>query len=523
MPGEFARAACIAFFAKPERSLIDALPVSSGMPHVHCAKLLALFVCVAALTFAAFAQEDERPSEASKDTGKVAAKSAWITLTPDQRTQVFAFAGPYKDYMRHAKSASLSDQELVRLAHEAGFQDFTSSSQVKPGARLVVNNRGRAVLFAIIGSDPIISGSRMVAAHEDSPHINLKARPVIDAPGSVALLKTIPYGGIKRYQWSNLPMALVGHIDTVDGRHVEVNIGFTPGDPVFVIPDAAPHSDKLLRNRTYTEVFSGEEMNPVVGSIPGVHDTVAAEVMSELRRRFQIRDEDLVAAELELVPATQPADVGVDGGLTGSWGQDDKLSSYDASRALFDVKGTPRKTAFTYISNFEEVGSVNNTGAGSDFIDTAFTELIDAQTQAASSKPATALDLRTAFANTKVLSADCNDGVNPLFPGNSENSNSAIVGYGVAVKMYGAGFNPNSEFTAQVLHILDSNHIAWQTQTPKVDVGGGGTIGGFLSRRNMEVLDVGIPLLSMHATYEMSSKVDLWSLYRFMQAFYMSH
>ena len=174
------------------------------------------------------------------DAGKVAARSAWLTLSADQKTQVMHFAEPYKDYLRHAKSASLSNDELLRLAQAAGFAEFKSPAQVKPGARLILNNRGRAVLFAVIGTDPIESGSRMVAAHQDSPHLNLKARPVVNAPGSVALLKTIPYGGIKRYQWSNLPMALVGHIDTVDGRHLDVNIGFAPGDPVFVIADAAP-------------------------------------------------------------------------------------------------------------------------------------------------------------------------------------------------------------------------------------------------------------------------------------------
>ena len=449
------------------------------------------------------------------DSGKVAAKSAWVTLTSEQKAKTFEFAEPFKDYLRHAKSASLSAAELIHLAQAAGFAEFTSPDQVKPGARLILNNRGRAVLFAVIGADPIESGSRMVAAHQDSPHINLKGRPIVNAPGSVALLKTIPYGGIKRYQWANLPMALVGRIDTVDGRHIDVNIGFAPGDPVFVIPDAAPHSDRLLRTRTYTEVFSGEEMNPVVGSIPGPDSTVADEVMAALRLRFKIREEDLVAAELELVPATQPADVGIDGGLIGSWGQDDKLSAYASSRSLFDLKGTPRKTAFAYITNFEEVGSVNDTGAGSQFLDSAFTSLVDAR-----AKPATALAVRNALAHAEVLSADTNDGVNPIFPQNSENSNAAIVGYGVAIKRYGAGFDPNSEFTARILHLLDANHIAWQTQTPKVDVGGGGTIGGFLSMRNMEVLDVGIPLLSMHSTYEMSSKVDLWSYYRFMLAFY---
>jgi len=475
----------------------------------HRMLLSALFVSACASHCLAQIQD------AATDTGKVAAKSAWLKLSPEQREQTFEFAHPYEDYLRHAKSASLSEAELIRLARTAGFEEFTSPSQVKAGARLILDNRGRAVLFAVIGSDAIENGSRMVAAHQDSPHINLKARPVVNAPGSIALLKTIPYGGIKRYQWANLPMALVGRIDTPDGRHIEVNIGFAPGDPVFVIPDAAPHSDRLLRARTYTEVFSGEEMNPVVGSIPGADSSVADAVMAELHKRFNIRDEDLVAAELELVPATQPADVGIDGGLIGSWGQDDKLSAYTAARSLFDLKGTPRKTALAYITNFEEVGSVNDTGAGSEFLDSAFTALIDAQ-----AKPATVLNVRNAMAHAEVLSADTNDGVNPIFPQNSENSNAAVVGYGVAIKRYGAGFDPNSEFTARVLRVLDANNIAWQTQTPRVDVGGGGTIGGFLSMRNMEVLDVGIPLLSMHATYEMSSKVDLWSYYRFMLAFY---
>ena len=447
--------------------------------------------------------------------GKVAAKSAWLTLTSEQKSQVFQFAEPYKDYLRHAKSAGLSTAEFLKLAHSAGFAEFTSPGQVRPGAKLILPNRDRALALVVIGSDPIESGVRMVATHQDSPHINLKSRPVIQAPGSVALFKTTLYGGIKKYQWSNLPLALVGRIDTTDGRHLKVNIGFEPGDPVFVIADAAPHSDRLLRNRSYTDVLAGEEMNPVAGSIPGDKNTVAEQVMTALRTKFNIKDEDLVSAELELVPATTPADVGIDKGLTGSWGQDDKALSYAAARSILDLKGTPKKTALVYVTNFEETGSINNTGAGSQFIDTVFTELMNAQT-----KGITALQVRNALRNAMVLSADCNDGVNPLFAQNSENSNAAVVGYGVTIKRYGAGFDPNAEFTARVLALLDKNSIPWQTQTPKVEVGGGGTIGGFLSARNMEVLDVGIPLLSMHATYEMSSKVDHWEIYRFFSSFY---
>ncbi len=467
--------------------------------------LLALFVPIVGSGAQQYAHPD----------GSVAGKSAWLMLSPEQKAQVFQFAEPYKSYLRQARSSGLSTSEFLKLAKESGFVEFTSPVQVTAGARLIIPNRDRAFVLVIIGSDPIESGVHMIATHQDSPHINLKSRPVIQAPGSIALLKTTLYGGLKKYQWSNLPLALVGRIDTIDGRHLQVDIGFAPGDPVFVIADAAPHSDKLQQGRTYANVLAGEEMNPVAGSIPGKNGSVTEQVMNTLRTRFKIRDEDLVAAELELVPATMPADVGFDKGLTGSWGQDDKALSYAAVRSILDSKGTPKKTAMVYVSNFEEAGSINNTGAVSQFIDTVFTELMDAQGKGVSS-----LQVRHAFHNTEVLSADCNDGVNPLFPQNSEDSNAAVVGYGVTIKKYGAGFDPNSEFTARIIAILDKNGLAWQTQTPKVEVGGGGTLGGFLSARNMEVLDVGIPLLSMHSPFEMSSKADHWLIYRFFGSFY---
>lgn len=491
------------------------MAMTGPVPACRLVALTLAFALPAACVPALLAQDGPT---ASPSSGKVAAASAWLTLDSTSRKDVNQLADSFKDYLRAAKSAALSNAEFLRMAKAAGYSEFTSASQVKPGARLIFDNRGRSLALAIVGREPVESGSRVIAAHQDSPHINLKARPVVNAPGSVALFKTIYYGGLKRYQWSNLPLALVGQIHTGDGRHIEVNIGFAPGDPVFVIPDNAPHSDRPLRTRTYNEVLSGEELDPVAGSIPGEHDTVADQVMAALRQRFNIKDEDLVSAELELVPATQPADVGIDRGLIGSWGQDDKLSAWSAVHSLLGNADTPRFTAIAYLSNFEEVGSVNNTGAGSQFLSDVYSELLAAQS---SSHTDSNLALRHALRHADVLSADTNDGVNPLFGATtSEPSNAAIAGYGVAIKRYGAGFDPNSEFTARILALLDANHVAWQTQTPKVDVGGGGTIGGFLSERNMEVIDVGIPLISMHATYEMSSKVDLWSYHRFFAAFY---
>lgn len=442
-------------------------------------------------------------------------KASWLLLTPEERTKVQDFSEEYKAYLNAARSALFSTREMIRRARAAGFTEFTKNEQVKPGARLIIPNRDRSLILAVIGTDPIVDGSRVVGAHQDNPHIELKGRPIYPA-GGFALFKTKYYGGIKKYQWANIPLALVGRIDTADGRTIDVSVGLNPGEPVFVIPDAAPHSDSDLRTRTYTNVLQGEELDPVIGSIPGEKESVAVEVMQLLMNTYKIKEEDLVSSELALVPASHPADVGFDRGLIGAYGQDDRVSSYCAARAIIDLKGTPKFTAVAYLSNFEEVGSVNNTGAGSEFLNSSLARLIGAQRSSAYND----LDLRRALHNSEVISADANDSLNPIFPSTSEATNAARLGYGVTIKLYGEGFDAPSEFTAKMRGLLDRHGIPWQTHTYKVDVGGGGTIGGFMSREDMEVIDFGVPLLSMHSPFEMSSKVDVWNFYRAMSVFY---
>lgn len=441
-------------------------------------------------------------------------KSAWLLLTTADKSTVSDFAEDFKNYLNVARTAEGSTREMIRRAKAAGFADL-SSGQVRPGARLIIPDRDRALILAVIGSDPITAGSHVVGTHQDSPHINLKGRPIYPA-GGFALFKTVYYGGIKKYQWANIPLALVGRIDTNDGRTIDVSVGLHPGDPVFVIPDNAPHSDSQLRSRTYENVLEGEELDPVAGSVPGEKDSVAVEVVKELESKYKIKEEDLVSAELALVPASAPADVGFDRGLVGAYGQDDRLSSFCAARAAIDLKGTPKYTALAYLTNFEEVGSVNNTGAGSQFLNNTLARLIGAQRGSAYSE----LDLRAALRHSQAISADTNDGINPIFPGTQESSNAARLGYGVAIKLYGAGFDAPSEYTARIRALMDRSNIPWQTQTPKVDVGGGGTIGLFMSRYDMDVIDLGVPLLSMHSPFEMSSKVDVWNFYRTMSAFF---
>jgi len=440
--------------------------------------------------------------------------SAWEQLAEGQKDQVFRFADGYKAYLSTARTAEASTRELIRLARDAGFSEFTQAGQAKPGARLYVNGRDRALILLVVGSDPIVSGSRVIGTHHDSPHIDLKARPIY-AAGGFALFNTVFYGGIKKYQWANRPLALVGRVDTADGKRVDVSIGLKDGDPVFVIADNAPHSDKDLRERKYTEVFKGEELDPVAGSVAAAGSSVVGQVLSALTSAYGIREEDFVSSELQLVPAAPPADVGFDRGLVGAFGQDDRLSSYCAARAVFDLKGTPKRTALAYLSNFEEEGSVNNTGARSQFLNTTFARLVAAQRGSGY----TELDLREALRRSEAVSADTNDGVNPLFPGTSDPTNAARLGNGVTIKRYGAGFDANSEFIARIRALLDRNGIRWQTQTPVVEGYSGGTIGGYLSAEDMEVIDMGVPLLSMHSPFEMSSKVDVWSFYRFMSVF----
>ncbi|MGA2694928.1 MAG: peptidase M18 [Terriglobales bacterium] len=475
-------------------------------------KLLApiwLFVLVVLVSFpaASLAQSD----------GDVWAKkkSAWLQLSASDHQQVMDYAQDYKSYLNVSRTAETSTREVIRRAKAAGFVELTDPKQVKSGAHLIVPDRDRALVLVVVGSDPIVEGSHVVGTHHDSPHIDLKGRPIYSA-GEVALFKTIFYGGIKTYQWANVPLAVMGRIDTTDGRTIDVSIGIHPGDPVFVIPDNAPHSDKDLRTRTYMEVLKPEELDPVAGTIPGEKDSVAVEVIKQLTDTYKITEEDLVSSELALVPAAAPADVGIDRGLVGAYGQDDRLSSFCAARAILDLKGTPKRTAMAYLTNFEEAGSVNNTGAASQFLNSTYAQLIGAQRGSAYND----LDLRRALRNAEVISADANDGINPIFPYNSEATNAARVGYGVAIKLYGGGFNAPSEFIAKIRGLMDRNNIPWQTQTPKVGVGGGGTIGGFMSREDMEVIDMGVPLLSMHSPFEMSSKVDDWEFYRTMSAFY---
>ncbi len=440
-------------------------------------------------------------------------KPAWSSLSDRQRQDVLAFAEDYKDFMNRAKTELSFVSEAVQIARDAGFRELDADSDMRPGARFYDVNRDRTLTLIVVGENDMTSGFRVVGAHVDSPRLELKGRPLYEAEG-FALFQTYRHGGIKNYQWVNLPLALVGHVDKKDGTRVPVSVGLDDDDPIFIIPDLSPHVDHDYRERVNRDVVMGEELDPIIASIPNEENSISDAVLAYLASEYGIDEEDLVSAELAIVPAMAPRDVGFDRSLMAIYGQDDKLSSFAALRAIIE-QGTPEQTSLAFLVDNEEVGNVNNTGSNSDYLVDLMSELISRQGGDAYSE----MDLRRALRNTRVVSSDVNPGVHPTYPAVWEAGNAPRLGFGVNLKLYGGGFNANSEYIAWNRAYLDDAGVAWQTATYKGRASGG-TIGNSLSRRNMEVIDYGVPVLSIHSTYSLSSKVDVHMLFRAMEAFY---
>lgn len=476
---------------------------------------LRFLACATALAFAmlgspmSFAEVDATAAPIAPE----APQPAWGALSDEQRQDVFSFAEGYKDFMSRAKTEVSFVAEAVRLAKAAGFRKLTGDAAITPGARYYDVNRDRTITLIVIGSEPMGEGFRVVGAHVDSPRLELKGRPVYESEG-FALFQTYRHGGIKNYQWVNLPLALVGHIDKKDGTRVPVSVGLDDKDPIFLIPDLSPHVDHDYRERVNRDVIMGEELDPIVASIPDQDFSLSNAVLSYLESTYGVSADDLVSAELALVPAMAPRDVGFDRSLMAIYGQDDKLSSYTALRAILE-QDVPKHTALAFLVDNEEVGNVNNTGSNSDYLVNLMAELLYQQ----QGESYNDLQLRRTLRKTRVVSSDVNPGVHPLHPQVWEPGNAPRLGFGVNIKLYGGGFNANSEYLAWNRAYLDAANVRWQTATYKGRASGG-TIGNSLSRRNMEVIDYGVPVLSIHSTYALSSKVDVHMLYRAMDAFY---
>ena len=451
-------------------------------------------------------------------------QSSWVGLSAEDKATVFAFAEDYKAFIHLARTELSFVEQAVVFAKANGFTALTPSNSIKPGARLYELNRDRTISLMVVGTESKQSGFHVVGAHIDSPRLDLKGRPLFEK-NEFALFQTNYHGGIKFHQWTNLPLALVGRIDKKDGSSVSVSVGQNPDEPIFMIPELSPHVDRGRKSKMLADFIGPEDLDPVIGHIPGTEEgeneddketgDVVDQVLKYLQAEYGATRADLVSAELALVPAGAPRDMGFDRGLIAAYGQDDRLASYAAMRAIADIDN-PEKTTMAYLVDNEEVGNRNNTGAKSDYFADLLSRMLYAELGESYREPL----FRSALRQTRFISIDVNPGVNPMNPGAWELGNAPKLGYGVNLKLYGQGNTANSEFIAWTRRLLDDNEIPWQTVTYKVGSAGGGTIGGEFSSQNIEVIDFGVPLLSIHTPYAVSSKVDVYSLYRAAKAFY---
>ncbi|MBA6294776.1 aminopeptidase 1 [Colwellia sp. MB02u-9] len=475
---------------------------------MNLTKSITTLAIVSALTFS-----QSTFVHAADAKAKPESPSSWLSLTAKELKAVERYATEYKDYIYKVPTELTFVTETIKRVEKQGFTKLTEQSELKPGARFYDVNRDRTIALMVIGKKPLEQGTRIVGAHIDSPRLELKGRPLFEKE-NFAMFQTYIHGGIKTYQWVNIPLALVGRVDKKDGTRVNISVGFDDNDPIFLVTDLAPHVDSPNRKRTSRDVIGKEELDIIIAAKPELDKKIKDQVSSYLKSTYDISVEDLVSAELALVPATKPRDVGFDRSMIAAYGQDDKASSIAAVKALTEQK-TPEYTAIAYLVDNEEVGNINNTGASSTYL----VDLISSLLYNQKGDSYNDYQLRQVLRNTKVISADVNPGVNPTWSNVWELGNAPRLGNGVNLKLYGGGFNANSEYMAWTRNYLDNADIKWQTSTYKGKASGG-TIGSDLSKDNMEVIDFGIPILSIHSPYAVGSKVDLYSLYKAMSAFY---
>jgi aspartyl aminopeptidase len=459
--------------------------------------------------------------------------NAWDVLKPTEIKVLEARSKRYMDFLSSCRTERETLTFLEAQAKKQGFrpiEEVLKGKGVKPGTKILWKNKNRALGLAIIGKKPIENGIQVIAAHHDVPHLDLKPLPLMEKHG-MALLKTHYYGGIKKYQWAALPLALHGFAINKAGKGYHFSVGDKPGDPVFTITDIAPHvSAKVQNDRKATEVFKGEELNVLVAHAPmpkkdpkkseAPADRVKTAVLAYLKKEFDLSEEDLAWAEIAIVPALPTREVGFDRSLIGGFGHDDRACVMSSLEAIFEVK-IPAKTAVALFFDKEEIGSAGASGAQSMMVPDFLNQLIEV----AEGKTSYSVMRRT-LSESCVLSADANAAVEPTFEGAFDLSNSGYLGYGVWITKYaGSGGKYNSseadtEFLSQIRRMLNNAKIPYQFgEMGKVDEGGGGTVAKYLAQLNMHVLDLCIPVIGLHSPFEVLSKVDYHYLIEASKAF----
>ena len=456
---------------------------------------------------------------------KLERKNIWETTSSETKDAIFSFSEGYKTFLNKGKTERECVAYSVELLRKNGFVPLDEKEKLTPGDRVYVVNRGKTVLAAVIGSASVCKGAQLVAAHIDSPRLDLKPLPIYEDQ-ELCLLKTHYYGGIKKYQWTSIPLSLHGVVCKTDGTSVEIVIGEDQNDPIFTVTDLLPHLAREQADKKLGQAIAGEALNILFGSIPAESEEsekVKDAILQIIFDKYGITESDFASAEIEAVPAFPAQDLGLDRSMVGGYGQDDRICSYAALTALFDVADIPDKTVICLLADKEEIGSAGNTGLRSRFFENCIAELC-AKTEAA---PYNDLMLRKALRATKCISADVGAAVDPTYAEVSERKNAAFLNHGVFLMKYtGSGgksgsSDANAEFVAEVRAAFEKENVAWQTgELGKVDIGGGGTVAQYLAALDIDVIDCGTPILSMHAPFEVSSKADLYMTYRAYSAFY---
>ena len=429
------------------------------------------------------------------------------------------FCKDYIKFLNQAKTEREAVKYTVAAAKAAGFTEFDKTKQYQPGDRVYRCNREKAVLLAVMGKKGTKEGVRIAAAHIDSPRLDLKPNPLYEA-NELALFKTHYYGGIKKYQWTAIPLSLHGRIVKKDGAYVDVRLGEEEGDPCFCVTDLLPHLASEQMNKTLSKGIAGEDLNILVGSRPFRADKgselVKLNIMKCLNEKYGITEADFLSAELELVPAFRASDLGFDRSMIGGYGHDDRVCAYPALIAAMNCKA-PEKTVITVLADKEEVGSDGNTGLNSSYLKYFIADLASLD----------GLEGRDVLSKSTCLSADVNAAFDPTFASAYEAANSCYINNGVVITKYtgsggkGGTSDASAEFIAQVRLMLDKKDVLWQAgELGKVDGGGGGTVAKYIANLNVDVVDVGVPVLSMHAPYEVVSKIDVYMAYEAFLAFF---
>ncbi len=428
------------------------------------------------------------------------------------------FCEGYKDFLNRCKTEREAAAYIKELAINQGYAEFDSKSSYKAGDKVFCSIHSKALILCTFGTESLASGAKIVASHIDSPRLDLKPNPLYE-DSELALFKTHYYGGIKKYQWTAIPLALHGVVYCRDGSCVNIRLGEDEGDPAFVVTDLLPHLDKKQANRPLDEAIEGENLNILVGSRPFGTDKeselVKLNIMKLINEKYGIVEDDFLSAELEMVPAFKAVDIGFDRSMIGSYGHDDRVCAYPSIIAAFEAK-TPKYTSVTVVTDKEEVGSDGNTGLNSAYLKHFIADIAATQ----------GVEGRDAIRASECLSADVNAGFDPTYPSVHDKKNAAFLNRGIVVTKYTgsrgkSGTNDaNAEFMAKIRSIFDTAEVAWQTgELGKVDEGGGGTVAKYVANLGVEVVDVGVPVLSMHAPFEVVAKLDVYMAFKGFKAF----